>query len=141
MMRAVLAASFAVLLASCAMEMRSPVTGKIGGDVAFGYSTARLQGESTFTVDTKSGLRCDGVYDASSGNRVIQAETKCNDGRTGIITIVRKEAGFGGTATGALSDGTKGQFVFGKDVRYEDEFPGPDQTANRPPKPLPAQKR
>lgn len=129
----------ALLLGGCATEFRSPITGRIGGETAFGYATARLYGESDFTVDTTKGLRCEGKYDAITQAKVITATAACNDGRTGEVMIQRKPTGLGGTATGTFADGTKAQFVFGKDVRYEDEFPGPDATA--PVKPAPVQKR
>jgi len=127
----------AISISACATEFRSPVTGRIGGATAFGYTTARLAGESTFTVDTTAGLRCEGVYDALSHAEEIVAKATCNDGRSGEVFIKRKSAGLAGTAIGVLSDGTKAQFVFGKDARYEDEFPGPDATAPTPAKPAP----
>lgn len=131
--------TLALALSACATEFRSPVTGKIGGETAFGYSTARFQGDSDFVVDTTKGLRCEGKYDALTQAKTITATATCNDGRTGELTIQRKEATLGGTAVGTLSDGTRGQFVFGKDIRYEDEFPGPDATA--PAKPAPTRRR
>lgn len=118
-----------LLTTGCASEFRVPVTGRIGGQPAFGHSTARLQGESTFTVDTASGLRCEGVYDAMTSAPELAAEGSCNDGRTAKLSIVRNTGRLGGVARGTLSDGTKGQFVFGRDMRYEDAFPGPDETA------------
>lgn len=126
------------ILAGCATEFRVPVTGRIGGETAFGYSMARLQGKSDFTADTTKGLRCEGTYDAFDTAEQITVAATCNDGRTGTLHVTRKPNG-GGVAVGTLSDGTRAQFVFGLKLRYEDEFPGADATA--PVKPIPPQRR
>jgi hypothetical protein len=109
-------------LAGCAAEIRVPVTGKVGSDTAFGYAIGRLQGDSTFTIDTTKGLRCGGVYNALDQGRSISAPFTCNDGRSGQITITRDRGLTTGTAVAVMPDGTKAQFAFGKDVRYEDRF-------------------
>jgi hypothetical protein len=132
--RALCATILIAFIAACASEARIPVTGKIGGQTAFGYAIVRFHGDSEFTVDTAEGVRCGGTYDAHDQSQVIRVNASCADGRTGELLIQRKPGLIGGTATGTLIDGTRGQFVFGKDVRYEEEFPGPDLTA--PPSPL-----
>jgi hypothetical protein len=109
-------------LSACAAEIRVPVTGRVGSDLAYGYAISRLQGESIFTVDTTKGLRCSGTYNAFDRAPTINAHFTCNDSRAGTIQISRDPGLLTGTAVAALPDGTAAHFVFGKGIRYEDRF-------------------
>ena len=131
---AIAAGLCASFLAGCAaIELSVPVNGKVAGEFASGIATARGDGNGTFWVQTKpGGPRCEGKYDSLDTSRELTVSLVCNDGRTGTVLIRRRESLVGGTALATLSDGSKGQFVYGKDVRYEEEFPGPDATAPAP---------
>lgn len=90
-----------------------PASGLLSdGTVLTGTTTAAASG-GTFEV-TGGGITCSGTYDAMSSAKRIQAPASCSDGRTGTLDIVRNADGLGGVATGTFSDGTTGEFVFGK---------------------------
>lgn len=133
----------AVLLTGCAsIEITIPVNGRIGGTFASGHATARGDGNGTFWVQqVNGGPRCEGKYDAFDKSPELVIPVTCSDGRAGDVHIKRRPSLLGGTATGALGDGTKAQFVFGKDIDYEEEFPGPDATAPAPKPAPPASQR
>lgn len=111
----------AMALAGCATEFHAPVSGVIGRERAQGQSTARLDGNGTFTVSTLSGLTCNGTYNSLDQNPTIAANTTCNDGRTGRLLITRNINRGTGTVIGRLSDGTDARFVFG-DISFAEAF-------------------
>ncbi len=108
-------------LAACATEFHAPVSGVIGEQRAQGQSTARIDGNGTFFVETVSGLRCEGTYDALDINPTIRAKATCNDGRSGTLLITRNISRGTGTAIGRLNDGTDARFVFG-DISFAEAF-------------------
>ena len=80
-----------------------------------------MSGVGTFSVYNTDGLNCHGTYDSLTMDITITAPVKCNDERTGTAIITRKSNLISGTAIVKLSDGSKGQFVFG-DLSYAEEF-------------------
>jgi hypothetical protein len=123
----------AVIAGCAAIEVTVPVHGKMAGAPVSGQATGRGDGKGVFWVDMPGGGRCHGEYDSLSKEHTFVVPAKCDDGRTGTITIIRNANLVGGKATAEISDGTRGQFVFGKDAKYEDEFPGPDATLPKAP--------
>lgn len=118
-----LIASVLMLPACAAIEISKPLTGKFRGRFMSGFATARGDGNGSFWVQTRpGGLRCEGKYNSLNTARELTAEVTCNDGRTGTVEVERKPNLLGGIALMTLNDGSKGQFVFGDDVRYEEEF-------------------
>lgn len=101
----------AILLSAC--EFSVPVTGMIGKEPAQGSATAKTSGVGTFEASTIDGLTCKGTYDALTRAPTIWADVTCSDGRTGRLLITRSMDQLSGTATGKLSDGSTGRFVFG----------------------------
>lgn len=122
-MRVVAGLVFLVALGGCATEMTVPVTGYIGDEAAAGQSTARLNAPGDFWVETLSGLRCEGTYDATDTNPTISIPARCNDGRTAQLLATRNTMTGGGTVIGRLSDGTEGRFVFGN-LSFEQAYGG-----------------
>ncbi|MFD2175651.1 hypothetical protein [Rhodobacter lacus] len=103
--------SAAIVLSGC--EFSVPVTGMIGKEPAQGSATAKTSGIGTFEASTIDGLTCKGTYDSLTQTPTIWADVTCNDGRTGRLLITRSMDQLSGTATGKLSDGSMGRFVFG----------------------------
>ena len=108
-----------LLLAGC--DVSYPVNGVFNGQPAQGTTTAKMSGVGTFSVYNTDGLNCHGTYDSLTMDITITAPVKCNDERTGTAIITRKSNLISGTAIVKLSDGSKGQFVFG-DLSYAEEF-------------------
>lgn len=117
-----------LVCAGCA-KITVPVSGRIGGQPVSGETSGTVTGEGVFAVTLANGGRCSGTYDPLTMVKKFTVPVECTDGRTGVLDVERKDDGVSGTATGRLSDGTLGQFVFGSYLRYDDEFPGPDATA------------
>jgi hypothetical protein len=119
-----------IVLSACAsLEFRFPVEGRMGGVGTKGLATASGGGNGMFYIDVPGGGRCSGAYDSLNRDPVLTLRIECDDGRTGQITVTRKPDLINGVAVGTLSDGTRGQFVFGRNISYDAEFPGPDHTA------------
>lgn len=116
-------------LAACATEFSVPVTGFIGTDQALGQTTARIDGNGTFSVSTLTGLTCQGTYDALDNNPTITAPATCNDGRSGTLLIARNTMTGGGTVIGRLNDGTDARFVFGN-LTFNQAFGGTETQTN-----------
>ncbi len=114
-----LSGSMFVVLTGCSMSV--PVTGVIGDETAQGQATASSDGSGTFSVATIEGLSCNGTYDSLDRAPTISAPVVCNDGRTGNLLVTRTLDGVSGTVVGKLSDGTRGQFVFGN-LTFEQAF-------------------
>lgn len=103
------------IVAGCGTASISvPVTGQIGdGTPAAGEATARTDGKGTFWVQVPGGLNCSGNYNSLVVKPTLVVPVSCTDGRTGEAVITRQMDYTSGTAIVTLSDGTKGQFVFG----------------------------
>jgi hypothetical protein len=125
----ILALCAASLLTACATEFSVPVTGFIGSDQALGQTTARLDGNGTFSVSTLSGLTCQGTYDSLDSNPSITAPASCSDGRSGTLLIARNTMTGGGTVIGRLNDGTDARFVFGN-LTFNQAFGGTASQTN-----------
>lgn len=126
----IIAIVLAGTLAGCgSISLDLPVNGKMRGEFTSGFVTARGDGTGTLWVQNRpGGLRCEGDYSIPNGQRQFDLPIACNDGRTGTASVNLKPGGISGVALARLNDGTRGQFVFGRDVHYEEEFPGPDAT-------------
>lgn len=99
-----------------------PVTGQLSnGNAAFGQATARSDGLGTFWVKVPGAERCSGAYRVADTNPTLIVPVSCNDGRLGEAVITRQADLMSGSAIVKLSDGTKGQFVFG-DIRFDQAF-------------------
>jgi hypothetical protein len=112
--RLLLAASAALLLAGCG-SITVPASGITStGEAFYGQATASLS-EGKFQVTNAAGVVCSGNYDPLDRSRELTVPFTCTDGRSGTIHIVRNKDLMGGAGTGVFSDGTTGEFKFGKD--------------------------
>jgi hypothetical protein len=109
----VLAAAF--ILSGCG-SISVPASGETSsGEVFFGQATASMS-EGKFVVTNTAGIICSGNYDQFSKAREMVVTFTCTDGRTGTLNILRNPNLMGGAGTGTFSDGTTGNFRFGKDI-------------------------
>lgn len=92
---------------------RLPVTGQFGSTPAAGQVTAFNNGVGTFWVQTPGGARCTGEYQVRDPNPALVLAGKCTNGKHGQIVVTRTPDLMSGSAIVKLSDGTRGQFVFG----------------------------
>ena len=90
----------------------SGITSK--GEKFYGQATASMS-EGKFQVTNQTGVLCSGNYDPMSRARELDVSFTCTDGRTGTLHIVRNPNLMGGVGTGTFSDGTTGDFKFGRD--------------------------
>lgn len=84
------------------------------GEQFYGQATASLS-EGKFQVTNADGVLCSGTYDPLDRSRELDMQFTCTDNRHGTIHIVRNPDLMGGVGTGTFSDGTTGEFKFGKD--------------------------
>ena len=108
-------------LSGCASEFSVPVTGEVSGQPAAGQATARMSGKGDFWVQIPGGMKCGGDYDALNTQPTIVVPVWCGDGRKGEAVITRQMDMVSGTAIVSLTDGTKGQFVFGN-IKFDQAF-------------------
>jgi len=109
------------LIAGCATTY--PVVGQLDDGTPMLGENDILAG--TFWAASTSGLRCDGTYDNITTTSTIMVLLHCNDGRTGKAIATRSGVNASGgavTAIAELNDGTKGQFVIGPNVSYQQAF-------------------
>lgn len=92
---------------------RLPVTGQFASTPAAGQITAFNNGVGTFWVQIPGGARCTGDYQVRDPNPALVLQGKCSNGRQGQIVVTRTPDLMSGSAIVKLSDGTRGQFVFG----------------------------
>ena len=123
---AVIAGAIALILAGCNSAPHDifsiPVTGQLSnGSAAFGQATARSDGLGTFWVKVPGAERCGGNYRVGDSSQTSVVPVLCNDGRSGEAVITRQADLMSGSAIVKLSDGTKGQFVFG-DIHFDQTF-------------------
>lgn len=86
---------------------------------------------SSFQVSAGS-KTCRGSYDAFNGSRDALYDVYCNDGRAGWAATIHDQTGRNGIGQLHLSDGTKGEIVFGY-VALGQATPYPWGDAWRPP--------
>lgn len=98
-----------------------PVTGQFGSVPAAGQATAYSDGVGRFWVQTPGGARCSGEYQVRDPSPTLVVPGKCTNGKSGQIVITRTANLMSGSAIVRLSDGTRGQFVFG-DLTYGQTF-------------------
>lgn len=102
----------ALLVAGCSQTFPIAVVGKgIPDGLMRGEGYVSLSG-GTFAV-AGGGVRCAGSYDGLDMSRTITVPILCNDGRKGLVTATRNNAGNGGGGRFTLTDGTTGDFIFG----------------------------
>lgn len=85
------------------------------GELFYGQAIATMSA-GTFQVTNAQNVICSGNYDQFSKAKEFDIPFKCTDGRSGTIHIVRNDDLLSGGGTGVFSDGTTGEFKFGKDV-------------------------
>ncbi|MBN9317714.1 MAG: hypothetical protein J0I99_18395 [Devosia sp.] len=100
---------------------RLPVTGQFGAMPAAGQITAFNNGVGTFWVQTPGDARCSGEYQVRDPNPALVLAGKCSNGKSGQIVVTRTPDLMSGSAIVRLSDGTRGQFVFGN-LTYAQTF-------------------
>lgn len=98
-----------------------PITGQFGSTPAAGQVTAYNNGVGTFWVTTPGGARCSGEYQVHELSPALVLTGKCSDGKTGQIVVTRTSDLMFGSAIVRLSNGTRGQFVFGN-ITYAQAF-------------------
>ena len=112
----------ALLLAGCAaMTISVPVTGQINGVAAAGQAVGHGDGAGTFWAQIPGGMRCDGTYDSLDQNPSFVVPVTCSNGTTGEMVVTRAPDLVSGSGIVALSDGSKGQFVFGN-LKFDQAF-------------------
>lgn len=93
---------------------RLPVTGEFSDRTpAAGQATAYSDGHGAFWVQVPGGPRCSGTYNAHDPNPTLVVAGVCSDGKEADVVITRQADLMTGTAIVKLSDGRRGQFVFG----------------------------
>lgn len=124
--KATVAILLPALLVGC-MTIQVPVTGQLAdGTPMAGEAIGAWNGNGTFFVETTRGLRCSGTYNSLSQSPTLIIPVTCSDGRTGRLLSTRQMDMLSGSAIAELSDGTKGQFVFGN-LKFDQAF-GPGAT-------------
>ena len=116
-----------VLLPGVAVAQPAPlfaisITGQLtNGSPAAGQATGYNNGVGEFWVAFPGSIRCSGTWAVRDQNPTIIIPVTCG-ARVHGEAIVTRQAGFmTGSAIVALSNGKRGQFVFG-DVTYEQAF-------------------
>jgi len=99
-----------------------PITGQLAnGNAAAGQATGFNNGVGEFWVAFPGSIRCTGTWAVRDPNPTIVIPVTCG-ARVRGEAIVTRQAGFmTGSAIVALSNGQRGQFVFG-DLTYEQAF-------------------
>lgn len=116
-------AAFAALLAACVpAEYSFPIVGKLSSGVAAaGQGTSRSTGEGVFWVQVPGEYRCDGTYNALDRSPSFVIPVRCSNGLRGQVVVAMQQDRYSGTAILKLSNGQRGQFVFGR-LTYEQAF-------------------
>lgn len=115
-MRAVLVAAASFICAACSATFPiAVVTTGVPGGIMRGEGHVSMSG-GTFTVGDGT-LSCGGTYDGMDMSPTITVPVICNDGRKGLITATRNNAGTGGGGRFTLNDGMTGEFIFGPGAR------------------------
>jgi len=99
-----------------------PITGQLtNGAAAAGQATGYSSGVGEFWVAFPGSIRCTGTWAVRDPNPTIVIPVTCGP-RVHGEAIVTRQAGFmTGSAIVALSNGKRGQFVFG-DLTYDQAF-------------------
>lgn len=99
-----------------------PITGQLtNGAAAAGQATGYNNGIGDFWVAFPGSIRCTGTWSVRDPNPTIIIPVTCG-ARVHGEAIVTRQAGFmTGSAIVALSNGKRGQFVFG-DLTYDQAF-------------------
>lgn len=92
---------------------RLPVTGQFGSTPAAGQITAFSDGVGKFWIQVPGGARCSGEYQVRDPNPALVLAGKCSNGKQGQIVVTRAPDLMSGSAIVKLTDGTRGQLVFG----------------------------
>lgn len=103
-----------LLLSACG-SVTSPATVSLpDGTMLVGTTTASMSA-GTFEVSAAdNSLKCSGNYDQYSMARILNAPFTCNDGRTGLLAVVRTPDLRAGAGDAIFTDGTKGHASFGR---------------------------
>jgi hypothetical protein len=111
----------AALGGCAAVQVAVPVSGQIGGKAAAGQAIGRGDGSGDFWAQIPGGLRCDGKYDSLNNEPSFVIPVTCSNGQSGEMVVTRAADRVSGSAIATLSDGTKGQFVFGN-LKFDQTF-------------------
>lgn len=99
-----------------------PITGQLSNGVpAAGQATAYNNGVGEFWVQFPGSMRCAGTYAVRDPNPTIVVPVTCGSKIRGEAVITRQADLMSGTAIVGLSNGKRGQFVFGN-LRFEQVF-------------------
>ena len=111
-MRVIATLAAVMLCAGCSATFPiAVVTAAVPGGIMRGQGEVNMSG-GTFKVASGE-LSCVGTYDGLDLSPTITVPVLCNDGRKGLITATRNNAGTGGGGRFTLNDGTVGEFIFG----------------------------
>lgn len=83
------------------------------GEKFTGSATASVSA-GTFEMTGSSGAKCSGTYDQFSTVKRMTIPFTCSNGKRGTLEIIRNNDLRGGKGTASFSDGSTGNFVFGK---------------------------
>ncbi|GJD62132.1 hypothetical protein [Methylobacterium frigidaeris] len=99
-----------------------PVTGQLtNGIAAAGQATGYRHGLGEFWVAFPGSIRCTGTWSVRDPNPTIVMPVTCGARVRGEAIVTRQPGFMTGSAIVALSNGQRGQFVFG-DLTYEQAF-------------------
>lgn len=99
-----------------------PITGQLAnGYAAAGQATGYDNGVGEFWVAFPGSIRCTGSWSVRDPNPTIVIPVACGSRLKGEAIVTRQAGLMTGSAIVALSNGQRGQFVFG-DLTYEQAF-------------------
>ncbi|QRE74630.1 hypothetical protein [Methylobacterium aquaticum] len=99
-----------------------PITGQLAnGHAAAGQATGYDNGVGEFWVAFPGSIRCTGSWSVRDPNPTIVIPVACGSRLKGEAIVTRQAGLMTGSAIVALSNGQRGQFVFG-DLTYEQAF-------------------
>lgn len=99
-----------------------PITGQLAnGTAAAGQATGYDNGVGEFWVAFPGSIRCTGSWSVRDPNPTIVIPVKCGARVRGEAIVTRQASFMTGSAIVGLSNGQRGQFVFG-DLTYEQAF-------------------
>lgn len=99
-----------------------PITGQLtNGAAAAGQATGFDNGVGEFWVAFPGSMRCAGNWSVRDRNPTIVIPVTCGARVSGEVIVTRQAGLMTGSAIVALSNGQRGQFVFG-DLTYDQAF-------------------
>jgi len=113
-------------------EISVPITGRLSdGTLAAGEATSRRDGHGALWVQIPGGFRCEGKYNSLERSASVVVPVTCSNGLKGEAVVAIQLDRMSGTALVRLSDGRRGQFVFGN-LSFEQAFGAGGRVKTKP---------